>query len=156
MKKIDIGQTANTIASIGVIAGILLLVFELNQNRDMMRAQTRNEISRGVVELLSSTSTSIELSDAWARARAGEELPPAQAVMLETFSESIFRYWENSHYQYRQGLYDEEEFSTHLETIVRLVQRDAPLMAWWCRSHRDYSIQFAEELNSYLAMDTCE
>ncbi len=155
MKKLDVGQTANTLASVGVIVGILLLVYELNQNREMMRAQTRNEISRGVVELLSAPSSSIEMADAWARARSGEPLTPAQGVMLETFSESVFRYWENVHYQYRQGLYDEEEFSKHLDTIVGLVTRDAPLMSWWCRSQSNYSVLFSEELNGLLDPDSC-
>ncbi len=156
MKKIDLGQTANTLASVGVIVGILLLVYELNQNRDMMRAQTRNEISRGVVELLSSPSTSVELADAWARARQGETLTPAQAVMLETFSESIFRYWENSHYQYRQGLYDEEEYSKHLDTIIGLVTGDAAMMNWWCTHQNNYSTAFTEDLNKRLDLQSCK
>ena len=155
MKKIDLGQTANTLASVGVIVGILLLVYELNQNRDMTRAQTRNEISRGLVELLSSTSTSVELAGAWARARQGETLMPAPALMLETFSESIFRYWENSHYQYREGLYDEEEFSKHLDTIIGLVSGDAPLMNWWCANQSTYSTAFAEDLNRRLDLSSC-
>ena len=155
MKKIDLSQTANTLASVGVIVGILLLVFELSQNRDMMRAQTRNEISRGVVELLSSPSTSVELAGAWAKARQGETLTPAQAVMLETFSESIFRYWENSHYQYRQGLYDEEEYSKHLDTIIGLVTGDAALMSWWCTHQYDYSTAFTEDLNKRLDLQSC-
>ena len=156
MKKRDLGQTANTLANVGVIIGIVLLVFELSQNRDMMRAQTRNEISRGVVELLSSATTSVELADAWALARQGESLTSAQAVMLEAFSESIFRYWENVHYQYRQGLYDEEEFSKHLETIIGLVSRDTALMNWWCSNHSIYSAAFAEDLNQRLDLQTCK
>ena len=155
MKKIDVGQTANTLASVGVIVGILLLVYELNQNREMMRAQTRNEISRGVVELLSAPSSSVEMADAWAQARLGEPLTPAQGVMLETFSESMFRYWENVHYQYRQGLYDEEEFSKHLDTIIGLVMHDAPMMSWWCRNQSNYSVLFAEDLNQRLDLSSC-
>jgi hypothetical protein len=120
-----------------------------------MRAQTRNEISRGVVELLSAPSSSVEMADAWAKARVGEPLTPAQEVMLETFSESIFRYWENVHYQNRQGLYDEEEFSKHMDTIVRLVTRDAPLKSWWCGNQSNYSLLFAEDLNRFLGSASC-
>jgi hypothetical protein len=148
----DLGQTANTLANIGVIVGILLLVFELSQNRAMMLSQTRNEISRGVVELLSSPSTSVELAEAWAKARQGETLTPAQDVMLETFSESIFRYWENVHYQYRQGMYDEEEFSKHLDTIIGLITGDAALRKWWCNRQSIYSTPFKEHINQRFDM----
>ena len=49
MKKIDLGQTLGIVANVGVIAGILLLAYELNQNRQMMQAQTRNAISETIV-----------------------------------------------------------------------------------------------------------
>jgi hypothetical protein len=38
-------------ANVGVLVGLLLLVFELNQNRDMIRAQTRNEMAAGIVAI---------------------------------------------------------------------------------------------------------
>ena len=40
MKKIDLGQTLGILANVGVVFGILLLAYELNQNRQMMEAQT--------------------------------------------------------------------------------------------------------------------
>ena len=39
-------------ANIGVLIGIVLVLVELDQNRDMMRAQTRNELAMGIVDLL--------------------------------------------------------------------------------------------------------
>ena len=39
MKKIDVGQTVSILANVGVIAGILLLAFELSQNNKLLRAQ---------------------------------------------------------------------------------------------------------------------
>jgi hypothetical protein len=45
MKKIDFGQTVSVVANIGVVIGIVLLVYELNQNRQMTAAQTRHEMA---------------------------------------------------------------------------------------------------------------
>jgi hypothetical protein len=39
MKKIDLGQTVAILANVGVLAGILLLVYELNQTRELAQAQ---------------------------------------------------------------------------------------------------------------------
>ena len=50
-------------ANIGVLLGILLLVFELQQNRDMMRAQIFNERSGQGVDLFISVAVSPELSE---------------------------------------------------------------------------------------------
>ena len=39
-------------ANLGVLIGLLLLIAELNQNRDMMRAQVRHDLAMGIVDLL--------------------------------------------------------------------------------------------------------
>ena len=53
MKKVDLGQAITILANVGVIAGILLLAYELNQNQRMMQAQTRSQISDTLVNMLS-------------------------------------------------------------------------------------------------------
>jgi len=44
MKKIEFGQAIAVFANIGVLVGILLLAYELNQNRQMM--QTTSPVHR--------------------------------------------------------------------------------------------------------------
>ena len=51
MNKIDLGQTMNTLANVGVILGIVFLAFELRQSQLVGRAQTRNEVSRAALEM---------------------------------------------------------------------------------------------------------
>ena len=40
------------LANIGVIAGIIFLAVEINQNTDMMRAQTRSAVTGSIITLL--------------------------------------------------------------------------------------------------------
>ena len=40
MRKIDLGQTFQILANVGVIAGIVFLGIELRRNTDAMRSQT--------------------------------------------------------------------------------------------------------------------
>jgi hypothetical protein len=51
MKKIDRDQTISLLANIGILIGILLLVFELNQNRVVIEAQTRSAITASIIQL---------------------------------------------------------------------------------------------------------
>jgi hypothetical protein len=62
-KKIDLGQSIGILANIGVLIGVLLLAYELNQNRRMMRAQTRNSIAETVINLNFDRANSDELSE---------------------------------------------------------------------------------------------
>ena len=155
MKKLELGQTLGLIANLGVIAGILLLVFELNQNRDMMRAQTRNELARGLNDYLSLTINDADMADMYVRANTGESLTGPDALRPRMSLELGFRYWENVHYQYRQGLYDESEFSRHVDTMVAVLGRTPSMVRYWCGDRLLYSIPFMEFMDQILEEEGC-
>ena len=74
MKVEHLNRWLRLAANLGVLAGIALLVFELGQNREMMRAQTRNEVAAQIVELLSHVSTNPELADLLTGPATGKSL----------------------------------------------------------------------------------
>jgi len=143
------------LANTAVLIGIILLIVELDQNRDMMRAQIRNEISRAELDMLASWSGNPALADAIVRANSGEELSPAEYFMVGARSETVLRLWQNIHYQYRQGLYDESEFDASIATFSRILSQHPSLMDTWCRTSTMYSVEFAEQLQSLLPDDSC-
>ncbi len=113
LKKPDLGQTLGILANVGVLLGILLLVYELAQNRQMMRAQTRTQIATEIVGLLGDINP--QFASVFRRGISGEELTPDEEIQFRYRQLTVFRYFENVHYQYRQGLYDEVEFSAQKE-----------------------------------------
>ena len=52
------------------------------------------------------------------RGDSGEELTPDELRQFQHRSIALFRYLENLHCQYRQGLFDEAEFSTEFRAEV--------------------------------------
>ena len=60
-------------ANLGVIAGIVFLVVELRQNTDMMRAQSRTEMSQDTVNMLTLNVSDQEYLDVIDRGLQGEE-----------------------------------------------------------------------------------
>ena len=74
MKKIDLGQTLTILANVGVIAGIAFLAVELRQNNEMMRAQTRGELSRDSVDQIRLNVNDPVFADVLLRGDRGEEL----------------------------------------------------------------------------------
>ena len=155
MKKIELGQALGILANVGVLFGILLLVYELTQNREMMRAQTRNELSRGLTELLGGTNLNGELADIIIRANHGEDLTDRESFMLGTRNELVIRYWENVHYQYRLGMYDESEFSRHRDTMEAVIAENLSLADFWCRERMLYSEPFMLMLDDLLVDNIC-
>ena len=41
MKKLDLGQTISILANVGVLAGIVILIIEIDQNNDALTFQAR-------------------------------------------------------------------------------------------------------------------
>ena len=142
-------------ANIAVLAGIALLIVELDQNHDTVRAQTRNEISQGELMLLSSMSSNKELAELLIRAGQGGELSDAERLMVTTQSESAFRLWQNVHYQGRNGLYDDEEFAKHVDTMRSVLSHSPWLVEYWCNNRRLYPAKFLAEIDGLIPPEAC-
>ena len=69
-------------ANVGVLIGILLLIFELNQNREMMRAQIRNDIAAQAVQRMDNLVADREIADILVRDQEGSELTPDEELRL--------------------------------------------------------------------------
>ena len=154
MKKIDLGQTIQMLGNLGVVLGILLLVYELNQNRDMMRAQIRNEIATSLSGALPA-ATDAELADALFRSDSGGELTGVEGYRTRLANEILFRYWENAHYQYRQGMYDDIEFLGHESAIAASINGSPRLTRFWCLNREHYSRPFVAFIDDAFPSSSC-
>lgn len=158
MKKIDLGQAVTILANVGVLAGILLLVYELNQNRQMMQAQTRSAIADGITEFLVNIwsdpelSELSELSELWALGGAGTSLDEAQYRQFSALMTGFLRHLEGAHYQYRNGLYEQDEFETQREQIRRLVALPG-YKSYWCDPRRPtvFTHDFSSEMDALIS-----
>jgi len=144
-----------TLGHLGVIVGLVLLVFELQQTRDLMRAQTRHDLSSSIVTLLLSIAENPELAHVMVRGDAGEELSPDEHYIYETRSRALFRYWENVHYQYRKGLYDPGEYASQRDAWAAYLGTSRGAASAWCGMRREFSPEFRAELDGVLPTTGC-
>ncbi len=142
-------------ANLGVLIGLLLLVAELAQNRDMMRAQIRHELATGIVDLLQTPASNAQLADVLFRASSGGELTSNELFQFELRTNALLRYWEDVHYQYRVGLYDDSEFERQREAWKASLARSNLAVDYWCRVRLLYSPEFSREIDGLLADDRC-
>ena len=142
-------------ANLGVLIGIILVLVELNQNITTMRAQTRSDLSTNIVELFVRVAENEQLASLRRRADAGEELTPDEVYRYDHITRAFFRYWENVHYQYRIGLYDEVEFSRQRKAWQDYAGRSGTMVNWWCQHRLEFSPQFVEEFDALLTTYRC-
>lgn len=137
-------------ANVAVLIGLLLLAFELSQNREMTRAQTRNEIATGFMQLMALPVENPQLAAVVRRGDADEELTPDEYLQYRRFQIMTFRFYENAHYQYRQGMYDEGEFSKQKEAWRAYAKRSPGSVAIWCEMRFSFSTDFVEEMDATI------
>ena len=140
-------------ANVGILIGIMLLLLELEQNSTMMRGQTRNEVSSELINLMSQVVENRDIAELIDRANSGEELTPVESIQYEHREVAMFRYFENVHYQYRQGLYDESEFSTQREAWRRYAS--PARIKFWCDYRLTVSLEFRAEMDRLIAANEC-
>lgn len=146
---------ATLLANVGAVVGLILLVVGLKQNQAMMRAQTRNELSVAIVDLFSRVAENPQLASLRRRADAGEELTPDETYQYEVITRAFFRYWENVHYQYRQQLYDEQEFTRQRDAWRDYARSSPALVKFWCAKRSEFSPEFVSEFDNLLPPGTC-
>ena len=142
-------------ANIAVLIGIVLLIVELDQNRDMMRAQTRSDLAMGIVSIQSGIAENEQLAEVLAKARDGETLSAGESLQFANRMLAMFRYWENVHYQYRMGLYDEVEFLKQKDAWEDYINVSDVQVDAWCRFRDTFSPEFAQEVDGIINQRSC-
>jgi hypothetical protein len=137
-------------ANVGVLVGIILVLVELDQNRDMMRAQIRHELAMGIVDLLQTPAENEQLAGVLYRAISDEPLTDEELFQFHMRTNALFRYWEDVHYQYRVGLYDETEFARQRDAWRASLKSAARTQEYWCQVRQLYSPEFMQEMDRLL------
>ena len=110
MKKIDLGQTLNTLANVGVIAGIVFLGVELRQNTATIQGVTYQGLSEGASNQYLSVTGNPDLAAVLSRVYNGATLGELESLengLMFNFYYAHLQRLENSYLQLRVGLVDE-------------------------------------------------
>ncbi len=106
MKSFDLGQFVQTLANVGVIAGIVFLAFELRQNNELMEAEARFNrvtVSREAYNIL---STNRELAEIYVKVNNNESLTEVEHFR---FTSAHMRYLINMEWIFREMPVDSPE-----------------------------------------------
>ena len=148
MKKIHLGQSVQIIANLGVIAGIIFLAIEIHQNNQLMRSQVRSDIANGITSNLLGLAHSDHLEDIRDSAEI-EDAGGLPAFRQQLYEIANLRGWENIHYQWRNGLYDDAEFEAETQywaiSINRPWRREA-----FCQNAAILSPEFRADIEALL------
>ncbi len=92
MKKT--GRTISLLANTGVLIGILLLVFELNQNRVVTEAQTRSAITSSIIDLTEMIVQTPMGMTIYEKRLNNQPLTIKEIYWQRGASRAVFRHWK--------------------------------------------------------------
>jgi len=103
LKKLDVGQTISILANVGVIAGILFLGIELQQNNELVAAAanaSKDQRAENLIEQIYSVPGLAEIS---IKAASGESLTESERLMLRGFHTRTIFGWVPVFRDYQAG-----------------------------------------------------
>ena len=109
-RKLDLGQTTQILANIGVIAGIIFLGMELRTNNELLDSQSRQARANGARQLNAAIyNAETGLADVVIKAKSGGELTAEEAIRLDRYLSTLILDWEFWYRDYADGVLTEEE-----------------------------------------------
>ena len=103
MKRIDFGQLMAILANLGVIAGIVFLALELQQNNRFLSSQAQFNILQNRSVGTSALAESAESAEFWAKVNRGEVLSDAERLRVAAYATRAILNWEWEYGQFLEG-----------------------------------------------------
>lgn len=133
-------------ANIGVIASVVFLALEIQQNTQTSRAQAVQEYHRDMRDSLLYADE--RMADIIHRAYSCEPLSITEQNVRKLYWERLIRTYENQWYQGQQGLIDQliyEGYQSYWRITIGWGDQD-----WWPPKEGEFHPGFVQAMNDYL------
>lgn len=139
-------------SNLAVLAGIVFLGLEIQQNTNMMQSQTRSDLTRNQIDWLMAIGTDEYAANALNRCnRDALESESAELLSCNLINNANLRIWENEWYQYEQGLFEEEEFQARRDLWGSILSNpDSTTRMAYSRTRANYSLGFQKQIDQLI------
>ena len=141
MKKIDLAQTIGILANLGVIAGIVFLVLELQQNNELLEAQARSARNQRVMDLRADIYGNPVLAEILVKARNGDPLTEVEQFQADFYALRRINGLEAQYVDFLSGSLDSLSTEAY-RFIFRGGNTGQPLEDVWERSKASLNADF--------------
>ena len=138
-------------ANIGVLAGILFLAFELQQNTVATQLEAASNFQNTFSEIELFIAGNPEFAELLRKGRDGEEITPSDQLRLSTFYGNVLFSWQFTQSQHLSGALNSEIWEGNRVKWTRIISNDRGLFNHWQMTKLEFSPVFNEMIESITA-----
>ena len=150
MRKINLGQTMGILANVGVIAGIVFLAVELNQNTEQLALELQWQINQRMIEnnrdLIGDDPTPVFAKSVL----TPEELSYEEFQVASPMVFNFLNVWEDRYFLYRAGLIPDEEWKKFIDEDIGSTLGYEFAQAFWHEAKNNYEAGLVEYVDAIL------
>lgn len=136
------------VANIGVIIGLVLLAYEVNQSTNVAIGAASQGLTEQSLDFFSLKIDSDTVAKATYKQSLGETLDEYEEFQLGQHQYFNFRVFENAFLQYRRGLYDDSEWEKYQRIIAKIFGANPIARDMWDRTEGEWTAEFSAEVNA--------
>ena len=138
------------LANVGVVVGLVLLIFEIRQNSEMMRAQITQSRAEASMSLASDYYNSDYLPAIYEKLRHGESTTPEEESRFRVYLRASLRNQENNYLQHLDG-YLGDHIPGNSAQAVRSILQVEFARRYWSDHRAIFDSEFARFVDEALA-----
>lgn len=124
MKKLDINQAIATFANLGVIAGIIFLAVEIQQNNQLLRAEAISSVLETRIVRQELNLTNPNLVEITSKNRRREPLSENEEMLVIAMINRSLMGWQKDFFLFQAGILDEEYLRSNFAVMKNAFGRD--------------------------------
>ena len=134
---------------VAIILSLVFLALEVKQSNQLAKAEIRQALNVTDMEVYKVQMEEDIIAKALYKINKNIPIDDYEEYQLNEFQRFNFRDFDNSFYQYRIGLFDENVWFAYRRIIKSLLTENY-IMLMWGNSNQSFSIEFQDEVNNIL------
>ena len=134
---------------VAIIFSLVFLALEVKQSNQLAKAEIRQALNVTDMEVYKVQMEEDIIAKALYKINKNIPIDDYEEYQLNEFQKFNFRDFDNSFYQYRIGLFDENVWFAYRRIIKSLLTENY-IMLMWGNSNQSFSIEFQDEVNNIL------
>ena len=131
-------------ANFGVLAGIIFLAFELQQNTVATQLEAASNFQDSFSEIELFIAGSPEFAELLRKGREREKISTTDELRLWVFYGNILRQWQFTHSMYLSGALNEDIWQASQIRLTQIISEDRGLFDHWQMNKLQFSPTFNE------------